>query len=280
MNGTTTRSASSGAIIDLGTLFVFRSNAMTLANAISGAGVLRQVGSGVTSINTANTYSGGTFLSNGALAIGNGGALGSGALSQSGGELLATANETLTNMMTVSGTATIAAAHGTTLTEKPTNFNLSGGATLNFGAPGQDGTVIWDPTISTITLPFPTVTVQAGALRGANDGNLGFLLRASAVDIDAGATLDLTGNGTELARLTGGGSIIDSGVGDTLTLDLANFSGVISGPLSLVADGTVILSGKNTYTGTTTISFGRYFPAWRRRDDRRRGHHRRRHVCD
>ena len=44
-----------------------------------------------------------------------------------------------------------------------------------------------------------------------------------------------------------------------MTLGLANFSGVISGPLSLVADGTVILSGKNTYTGTTTIESGVIF---------------------
>ena len=51
-----------------------RSNAITLANAISGAGALKQIGTGVTSINAANTYTGGTILSAGTLAIGKAGA--------------------------------------------------------------------------------------------------------------------------------------------------------------------------------------------------------------
>ena len=76
--GGTTGSIGGGAIVDGGALYIFRSNAITLTNAISGGGVLRQIGSGVTSINTANTYTGGTILSAGTLAIGNGGALGTG----------------------------------------------------------------------------------------------------------------------------------------------------------------------------------------------------------
>ena len=116
--GGTTGSIGGGAIIDKGTLFIFRSNAITLTNAISGAGVLWQTGSGVTSINTANTYTGGTKISAGTLAIGNAGALGTGTVTLDGGELLGTTNETLTNAITLSGNSTIAAAHGTTLTEK------------------------------------------------------------------------------------------------------------------------------------------------------------------
>ena len=108
-------------IVDNGTLFIFRSNAIALTNAISGAGGLWQTGSGVTSINTANTYTGGTKLSAGTLAIGNGGALGAGAVTLSGGELLATANETLTNALSLSGSSTFAAAHGKTLNEMATH---------------------------------------------------------------------------------------------------------------------------------------------------------------
>ena len=45
---------------------------------------------GVTSINTANTYSGGTTILVGTLAVGNAGALGTGTITLSGGgELLA-----------------------------------------------------------------------------------------------------------------------------------------------------------------------------------------------
>ena len=253
--GGTSGSIGGGAIIDKGTLFIFRSNAITLTNAISGAGGLWQLGSGVTAINTVNTYTGGTKLSAGTLAIGDGHALGTGALAQSGGELLATANETLTNALVLSG-ATFAAAHGKTLTEKATSYSVLANSTLNFGAPGQDGTVVWDAKGGSIASPLPAINVEAGTLKGVG---LTFLLDGDPISVTAGATLDLTGNSTDFAHLTGGGSIIDSGVADTLTLGLANFSGVISGPLSLVATGTVILSGKNTYTGTTTIESGAIF---------------------
>ena len=182
--------------------------------------------------------------------------MGTGTLSQSAGELFATANETLTNALSLSGSVTFAAAHGKTLTEKATSYGVFGGSTLNFGAPGQDGTIVWAATGGSITAPFPAINVQAGTLKGVG---LSFLLDGSPISVAAGATLDFTGNSTEFAHLTGGGSIVDSGVADTLTLGLANFSGVISGPLSLVADGTVILSGKNTYTGTTTIELGAIF---------------------
>jgi fibronectin-binding autotransporter adhesin len=247
----TTGSIGGGAIVDRGTLYIFHDNAITLTNAISGAGKLQQFGTGVTSINTANTYTGGTTISAGTLAIGNGGALGTGTLTQSSGELLATANETLTNPLSFSGTSTIAAAHGKTLTEKATSFSVLGDSTLNFGAPGQDGTVIWDPTNGTITLPFPAINVQAGTLKGGS-GDLTFLLHDSFIVVAAGATLDLAGNNAEFT-LTGGGSVTDSGAAATLTLDAANFSGVISGPLSLEARSTVILGGNNTYSGATTI---------------------------
>ncbi len=91
---------------------------MTLTNAISGAGVLKQIGTGVTSINAANSYAGGTFLSAGALAIGNGAALGAGTLTFGAGEFLGTATETFANQIDLSApgsTTTFAAAHGTTL---------------------------------------------------------------------------------------------------------------------------------------------------------------------
>jgi fibronectin-binding autotransporter adhesin len=172
--GGTTGSIGGGAIVDGGTLYIFRDIAPTLTNAISGDGALRQVGSGVTSINTANTYTGGTILSAGTLAIGNGGALGTGTLTQSGGELLATANETLTNALALSGSSTIAAAHGTTLTENASDYSVGASATLNFGALGQDGTILWDANGGSISSPFPAINVQAGTLKGVN-GSLSFL---------------------------------------------------------------------------------------------------------
>ena len=57
--------------------------------------------------------------------------------------------------------------------------------------------------------------------------------------VAAGATLDLAGSNAEFGDLTGAGTVTNSGTAATLLLVAANFSGAISGPLSLVANGTV-----------------------------------------
>ena len=79
-DGGATGSIGVGAISDAGTLIIDRNNAVKLTNPISGAGDLQQLGTGVTSINAANTYTGGTTISAGVLAIGASGALGSGSI--------------------------------------------------------------------------------------------------------------------------------------------------------------------------------------------------------
>jgi autotransporter-associated beta strand protein len=187
-------------------------------------------------------------------AIGNAGALGTGTVTLDGGELLGTTNETLTNVLALSGTSTIAAAHGTTLTENGDD-NIAGSSTLNFGAPGQDGTIVWEPNGGSEVEPNPDINVEAGTLKGAAAA----LIDDSRVVVAGGATLHLAGRGAEFGDLGGGGSVIDSGAAATLMLDFANFAGSISGPLSLEVTNTVILSGKNTYTGTTTIESGVLF---------------------
>jgi autotransporter-associated beta strand protein len=251
--GGATGSIGGGAISDDGMLSIYRNNAITLTNAISGAGGLRQVGTGVTTINTANTFSGGTYLSAGTLAIGNGAALGTGTVAMSGGELLATANETLSNALSCSGTSTIAAAHGTTLNE--TGFaSISGNSTLNFGGPGQDGVVSWAPGGFSITTPI-TVNVVAGTLKAASSWPASIIsFGAQPTTVDAGATLDAGGFGLYLTSLLGAGTVTDSGATTTLSLAAANFSGTISGALSLAFNGNAALSGLEDYWGGATLN--------------------------
>jgi hypothetical protein len=211
------------------------------------------VNSGFVSLNQANTI-GSVALTGGVLAVGNSGALGGGTIAMSGGELLGTANETLGNQLSLSGTSTIAAAHGTTLNENPTNYSISANTTLNFGSAGQDGTVLWHTNSgSSIGFPFPGVTVQAGTLKGA-DASFSFILdNAAQTTVDAGASIDLAGFNTPIADLTGGGAVIDSGGPASLTLGAVNFSGSISGPLSLVFNRDAALSGLEDFSGAATI---------------------------
>jgi hypothetical protein len=203
------------------------------------------VNSGLVSLNEANSI-GSVAVTGGVVEVGNSGALGAGTVSLSGGELLATANVSLANSVNFSGTSTIAAANGTTLKETGT-VNTGFNSTLNFGALGQDGVVIWAADNETLGLPI-TVNVVAGTLKTASSSLAGIieagipLGRAQPTTVDAGATLDIDGLGLLVANLLGGGAVTDSGAAATLTLDAANFSGAISGPLSLEADGAVTLA--------------------------------------
>ena len=182
---------------------------------ISGTGSLT-VFFGSTELDGSNTYSGGTTLSAGTLAVGNGNALGTGGLTITGGELLATTTETINNGLTMSGNFTIAAAHNQTLTVS-TSWSLSNpGTTINFGAPGQDGTVLWHTSIGSIGGNGHTVAVQAGTVRDT-DGSLAFLLGLDGHTlVNAGATLDAGGFNTHVTDLTGAGHITDSGGAATL----------------------------------------------------------------
>jgi hypothetical protein len=213
---------------------------LTIGGARSGTGLA--VSAGFVSLNQPNVIANGVTVSGGELAFGNAGALGSGFVFITGGELLATTNETFSNTLVFTG-GTIAAAPGTILNEDATTYDLDG---LNIGSPGEDGTILWHSGRYEFS-NFP-VDVQAGTLKAADDG-FSSLTRFS-TKVDAGATLDVAGFDTTIGNLTGGGNIIDSGGPATLTLDGANFSGSISGPLSVDLGGAASLSGLEDIRGT------------------------------
>ena len=210
------------------------------AGSLTMAGALT-VNSGFLSLNQANTI-GSVAVAGGVIAFGNGAALGTGTVTESGGKLLAAASETLSNALNLSGASTTAAAHGTTLTE--TGFaSVAANSTLNFGALGQDGVVVWNPGGYSITAPF-TFNVVAGTLKAGGSLvpdmiNFG----AQPTTVAAGATFDLGGFSASLTNLLGAGAVTNSGAAATLTFAAATFSGSISGALSLVFNGGAALSG-------------------------------------
>ena len=89
-NGGTTGTLGTGPVIDDAALRINRSNAITVANAISGSGTLTQAGSGTTTLSggTGNTYTGLTTVSAGTLNLdkSSGNAIG-GDLTISGGNV-------------------------------------------------------------------------------------------------------------------------------------------------------------------------------------------------
>ena len=253
--GGATGSIGGGAITDNGTLAIDRNNAVTLTNAISGAGVLKQIGTGVTSINTANTYTGGTTISAGALAIGTGAALGAGTLTLAGGELLGTATETLANAIAFSPsgrTTTLAAATGTTLTMTG-DVSVAADDTIDVGAPGQDGQIVWSGMPVGIGSEN-RFDVLGGLLTAGNAGLTGVLADFAATAVETGATLDWAGQTGEINNLQGEGVVTNTGALQTLFLDgETNFSGRLTGALSVDFEGDAWLTGLEDYSGDTVL---------------------------
>jgi autotransporter-associated beta strand protein len=219
------------------------------------------VSSGMVELNGANSIGGKVDLHGGLLSVGGAGALGDAMLLIDGGELLGAADLTLANRLGLSGYVTIAAAPGATLDLAPVAaWAITADATVQFGAPGQDGVVVWGGLgiIDDLGSNSQRVRVAGGVLQPGDTGLSLLLDNAHQTTVEAGAVIDLAGIDLAIRNLRpAGGGITNSGTHANLILDDANFSGTISGALSLeVRSGVTGLSGVCDYTGTTTIDSG------------------------
>jgi len=226
-----------------------------LSGAISGAGALSKQLEGTLILSGANSYSGGTTVNAGTIAVTNDDALGSGAVTLAGATLRGLANTHLKNAFGLAGGNVIAAANGTTL--KLDNIqSVALAAHTRIGAAGADGTVILaaSPTISSDLLETTSVEVSAGTLKLGNDP-AGALL--SHLSVQARAAVDL--NGYDLvSSLSGGtGHIGNSGSKAILALTGGDFAGKISGNLQLDAvAGDTVLTGEIRPDQGTVIDDG------------------------
>ena len=74
--------------------------------------------------------------------------------------------------------------------------------------------------------------------------------------LDPTGTIDVAGFDTGISGLIGIGVVTVTGAAATLNLSGANFSGTISGPLSLIFDDDASLNGLEDYTGSATVPSG------------------------
>ena len=235
--GGTSGTLGTGALTNQGTLVFNRSDALTVNGAIGDIGNVQQAGSGTTTFNAANTYSGMTIITGGTLAVGAGGTLGNGT----------------NDLFFGNGTA---GTGGLDLTNKSVTVN---NLTANSNSPNT----------STITIGAgKTLTVTGNVLVG------GFTVAANVTADNPITNLAVTGGGAlVLGTGTGGTLIIDNlknnntGGGDTTNakVDLSGLStftaNYLGGTIGVGAGangvggnapfGQLILANTNTLTAST-----------------------------
>ncbi|MEA7660372.1 autotransporter-associated beta strand repeat-containing protein [Salmonella enterica subsp. enterica serovar Altona] len=229
----------------------------TFDNAISGSGQVVKSGDDVLTLSGANSYSGGTLISDGTLVASNVDALGSGDVTNNATLELNTGG-TFDNA--IGGSGNVVKSGADTLTLSGSN-SYTGGTTISGGT-----------LVASNVEALGTGDVTNNATLELNTGgdfinNIGGTGR---VEKSGDDTLTLSGSNTYTGgTLINGGTLVASnvealGTGDvtdnaTLALNTGGtFDNAISGSGQVVKSGdeTLTLSGTNSYTGGTTISGG------------------------
>jgi fibronectin-binding autotransporter adhesin len=238
-----------GNITNDGTFAINRSDTFTFGGVISETGAFAQVGLGTTILTAANTYSGGTVINNGVLAVAADANLGAatGGLSFGGGTLQFLSGFTSNRAVTLNTGGGTVDTNGNSAT---LGGSISGsGAFTKIGG----GTL----TLSGTSSYSGATAVNAGTLQA---GAVNTFAPGSAFTVASGATLNLASFNQTIGSLAGAGSValgsatLTSGTDNTST----TFSGTISGTggLTKIGSGTLTLSGANSYSGGTTLAAG------------------------
>jgi autotransporter-associated beta strand protein len=251
--------------IDSGAFLTFnRSNNHTVANVISGRGSLVQSGPGTLRLTGVNTYSGGTFINSGTIVAGNASALGTGTtlLNASGTKLIADFDGTLTRIVHFgSGVdATFAAANGRSAAIQ--DLVIGADTTARFGSATESGTIVWDVgRVQVVNPGTSSVVIDGGTVRlSSRDVALftfDFITQImDSFEIAQAATLDTNGNSVVLGRLTGTGTVANTGAANTLTLgNGSGFGGTFdTGANGITLAGSLAGLGGFTKTGTGTLT--------------------------
>lgn len=271
-----------------GTLTAGNANSATLSSVITGSGSVVKQGTGTLTLLGANTYSGGTTVSAGALsgnatslqgAIVNNAAVvfdqssngtyagnmsGTGRLiKQNAGTLTLTGTSSHTGGTTVSGgvlQGTAANLQGAITNNASVVFNQTTAGTYSGNMSGSGSLTkigAFVLTLSGNNSYTGGTTVSAGTLRL---GSATALPTDGALTVNGG-TVDFNGNNITVASLSGSGGTISLGASTLTVAETSNTSvaAVITGTGGLVKQGTgtLNLTGASTYTGPTSVTGGR-----------------------
>ncbi|HLX63441.1 MAG TPA: autotransporter-associated beta strand repeat-containing protein [Planctomycetota bacterium] len=135
-NAGTSGTLGSGSVNDAGSLVFNRTDAIVVANVISGAGVVTMQGTGTVTLTGTSTYTGATTISAGALRLGNNGTTGSLSAATTiadNASLIFSRTDALTFSNTISGSGSVQQT-GTGTTTLSGNVSHTGGTFVTAGA--------------------------------------------------------------------------------------------------------------------------------------------------
>ena len=261
LGSTTAVELGNNVVLNAGLTFT-GSNNLTLDGALSGAGGLIKDGTGTLTLNGANTYTGGTHVEQGTLALGANASLAArGTVNIASGATL--------DLSAGNGTQTVGTLSGAGAVDIGANLTTLGGATDGtfsgsiVGSGSVDKVGAGTETLTGANTYTGGTTIDAGTLALGAGGSLA--ANGTVTLAAAGARFDISGGGNQtIGALSGvAGTTVDLGA-QTLSVagnGTANFGGVLAGTGGFtLAGGQQTLSGANTYTGATSIANGATLP--------------------
>jgi len=230
---------------------------LTLANTLgSGAGAFTKAGLGTLSLNWAGSYTGGTTVNAGTLAILANNAIGNGPLTINGGATLDLGTSSVSvGLVTTSGASPVILGSGTITSNTGFAIGHTGDTTIPVILGGTGGLVKTQANIVTLTGASTfsgAVDIQAGTLSVPSLGSVGG--SASALGIPANA-----GNAViRMGTTTTAGALSYTGAGETSNR-LIGLNGSTGGA-TISADGTgalILSSGAKAFaSGAKTLTLG------------------------
>jgi len=202
----------------------------TLALTKLGLGTLTLDGS------SSNTFTGATTVSSGTLV-----------LAKTGGAVAIAGSLTIGNSAaSTAGNATLRLGASDQATPLVTALTLGAGSTLDLNG--------FNLTVLTLSSSYGTTITGSGTLTINQTG--GTMTFFGVSTISSSSTLQLTGTGVAAARTMAITSVTDRLTISGNVTQGTNIGSIVAGNATQTALGTLILTGDNSYTGSTTVSSG------------------------
>ena len=252
----------SGNITNSGQFVLGSNSNQTLSGQISGNGAITKNGTGILTLNGSNNYSGNTTINAGTVVIGNSTGLGASGNITFGGGTLQYGSGITTDISTRiknSGSAILIHTNNNDITFAGTlDSSNSGGLTKN----GTGTLTLAGNSNYSGNTTINTGTVVIGHANGAGTGRIVQTDSSSLLKFDTIGTITnnmsvynvlASQSATLSGAITVNNATWDVENGDTITIT-GNVSG--GGGVTKNGNGTLVLSGNNTYAAATTINAG------------------------